>query len=953
MRSLARCLTALACSAGLAVYGVVGLAAQAPVQAAATAKPIQLPPHVFEPYISPSNSLVKTAGQAGVKYFTLDFLQTPRPGSCTVDWNGDPATPVGSYAQGIAALQAEGGQVVPSFGGASADSDDTELADSCHSVPAIAGQYEHVITTYHLTRLDLDTEEDSLNNYAGIERRNEAIAMVERWAARTGRVVQFIYTIPTNTTGIDQGGAYVLQNAVQAGARIAVVDIMTFDYYDNLPHEMADNTESAVTALFNVLHRLYPGKSPGQLWGMIGLCEDIGGPPQPGVDDYGPAETFTIGDAHTVERWAAARGLAELTFWNLASDNLKSAPYQYSHAFEPFTSRVTARVSSAAVPALGGSSLAVTSQSGNLRTISCPTPRFCLAAGEYGNRATVWDGRSWSAPAPVDPGGSTVEVTSVSCASARFCAAVDTLGRALTWNGRAWSRPVPVSATGLEAVSCPGPGFCVAVDGGGDAVVFRHGSWSRPVRVDPTGTGMQSLSCASPTFCVAGDWNGDVVQFNGRAWSAPRQLEKTTGSAGGGLGDISCASARFCVAVDWEGSELTWNGATWSRPVAFDPDGAGGLISVSCRSAAFCLAVDGSGDVLTWNGSKWSSKQVDVTGDGFESVSCATTSFCVAVDWLGIALVWRGAAWPAPAVSCPHTTTSSAGTCTLTGAYTDGRTGVLSGISCASPSFCAAVDQNGNAYNWDGRRWSRTDLDPIAGVLTGVSCASARFCAAVDGNGYAFEWNGRSWSTTAYSVTSPADRTAPLTAVSCPDASFCVAVDGDGRALTWNGRSWSAPAAIDTAGLTAVSCVDSGSCVAVDTAGRVVGWNGTSWTAPALIDRGGAGLTSVSCGAKWSCLAVDNNGRALTWNGSRWSAPRIIDPRGSGLTAASCLAPGYCVATDWDGSAFVWRHGAWVGLTGAESSGGGTEALSCVRLCFAAEWNGTALVFRPPGRAAG
>ena len=358
---LCRTLAALACSAGLAVYGAIGLAAGAiPAQAAtsqpatsppaAHQAPIVLPPHVFEPYIGPSNSLTETARAAGVKYFTLDFLQTPKPGSCTVDWNGDPHTPVGAYAKGIAALQAEGGQVVPSFGGASADSDDTELADSCHNVPAIAAAYEHVLTTYHLTRLDLDTEEDSLNNYAGIDRRNQAIAMVEHWAARSHRVVQFIYTIPTNTTGIDQGGAYVLQNAVATGARIAIVDIMTFDFYDNLPHEMADNTRDAATALFNVLHRLYPLKSPAQLWAMIGVCEDIGGPPTPGQDDYGAAETLSIGDAHSVEQWAAARGLAELTFWNLASDDLKSAPYQYSHAFEPFTSQSSAPASRCAPP---------------------------------------------------------------------------------------------------------------------------------------------------------------------------------------------------------------------------------------------------------------------------------------------------------------------------------------------------------------------------------------------------------------------------------------------------------------------------------------------------------------------------------------------------------------------------------------------------------------------------
>jgi hypothetical protein len=100
---------------------------------------------------------------------------------------------------------------------------------------------------------------------------------------------------------------------------------------------MADNTEGAAQQLYDRLHVLYPGKTPSQLWGMIGVTEDLG------VDDYGPAETFTLADAGTVERWAAARGLAELSFWNVQDDNTagsqqKQSPYQYSHILEPFTS---------------------------------------------------------------------------------------------------------------------------------------------------------------------------------------------------------------------------------------------------------------------------------------------------------------------------------------------------------------------------------------------------------------------------------------------------------------------------------------------------------------------------------------------------------------------------------------------------------------------------------------
>ncbi len=69
-----------------------------------------------------------------------------------------------------------GGDVVPSFGGYSADQGGTEIADSCTSVPKIAKAYEKVVTTYGVTRLDMDVEAKSLSNKAGIARRSEAIA---------------------------------------------------------------------------------------------------------------------------------------------------------------------------------------------------------------------------------------------------------------------------------------------------------------------------------------------------------------------------------------------------------------------------------------------------------------------------------------------------------------------------------------------------------------------------------------------------------------------------------------------------------------------------------------------------------------------------------------------------------------------------------------------------------
>jgi chitinase len=311
-----------------------------------------LPQHLFAPYFESYNTTddpAAFASESGSKYLTMAFLQTATPGSCTVDWNGSPATPIAyaQYGKQIAQIRAHGGDVIPSFGGYAADDGGTEIADSCTDVNAIAAAYENVITTYGVTRLDLDTEDKSLTNPAGIDRRNKAIALVEQWAACHHRTVQFSYTLPTFPTGLTANGLSVLQNAVANHARVDVVNIMTFDYYDGLPHEMATDTESAVTGVVAQLKALYPHRSTQQLYAMMGVTEMVG------IDDYGPSETFTTADAATVAKWAQQKGLSLLSFWAIERDNgtcvgtkgagacsgVAQSDWFFSHAFEPFTSR--------------------------------------------------------------------------------------------------------------------------------------------------------------------------------------------------------------------------------------------------------------------------------------------------------------------------------------------------------------------------------------------------------------------------------------------------------------------------------------------------------------------------------------------------------------------------------------------------------------------------------------
>ncbi|MEU3225590.1 glycosyl hydrolase family 18 protein [Streptomyces sp. NPDC006976] len=345
-RTLGAVLSALATT--VASAGLI-LGSGAGAQAATTAA-TPLPAHVFAPYFEAWNgdSPAALSQASGAKYLTMAFIQTDNRGSCTPYWNGDSSTPItqSEFGADFATIRSRGGDVIPSFGGYTADNTGTEIADSCTNVDSIAAAYEKVISTYDVSRLDMDIEDNSLDNSAGIDRRNKAIKKVQDWAAAEGRPLQISYTLPTTTRGLAESGLAVLRNAVSNGAKVDVVNLMTFDYYDGASHDMAQDTQTAITGLKGQLASLYPSKTEAQLWGMTGIIE------MPGIDDYGPAETFTTANAPTVYDWAVSKGVGTLSFWALQRDNggcpgtggsdtcsgIAQDTWYFSHTFAPFTS---------------------------------------------------------------------------------------------------------------------------------------------------------------------------------------------------------------------------------------------------------------------------------------------------------------------------------------------------------------------------------------------------------------------------------------------------------------------------------------------------------------------------------------------------------------------------------------------------------------------------------------
>jgi hypothetical protein len=262
--------------------------------------------------------MTATADASGAKYLTLAFLETTGKRSCTLAWNGSKTQTVadGRHLSDIASLRAEGGGIVPSLGGWSADQGGTEIGDSCKTVGSIVAAYQELVTTYDVSRVDMDIEGRSLTNTAGIDRRNRAIAQLQAWATANGRPLTISYTLPTSASGLEPSGLAVLQNAVQNGVRIDLVQPMVFDYYDRTTTDMGTAAINALTGLHAQLHALLPAKSDAQLWAMEGATI------MNGIDDYPKkTEVTTLAHAQQLRDFAVANGLGSLSMWAIQRDN--------------------------------------------------------------------------------------------------------------------------------------------------------------------------------------------------------------------------------------------------------------------------------------------------------------------------------------------------------------------------------------------------------------------------------------------------------------------------------------------------------------------------------------------------------------------------------------------------------------------------------------------------------
>jgi len=261
-----------------------------------------------------------------------------------------------------------------------------------------------------------------------------------------------------------------------------------------------------------------------------------------------------------------------------------------------------------------------------LTSVSCVSYDFCAAVDNAGRVVMWFNSGPWGGPQDID--GSN-QLDSVSCA-AGFCAAVDQAGNVLTFNGSSWGPPDSIDPGHyLEAVSCPTAAWCMAVDDSGRAFNYNGTSWSGPDDIDGADL-LSSISCPSSSFCAAVDINGNAVIFNGSSWASPATIDD------GPLSSISCSASSFCLAIDESRAFTYYSNGSWSAPQAVEPSAPPYLKSVSCVSYDFCAAVDDSGNVIEFHQGQWD-QPMSPAANAMESISCVDPSLCAVVGQNGYA----------------------------------------------------------------------------------------------------------------------------------------------------------------------------------------------------------------------------------------------------------------------------------------------------------------------------
>ena len=318
----------------------------------------------------------------------------------------------------------------------------------------------------------------------------------------------------------------------------------------------------------------------------------------------------------------------------------------------------------------------------DLGAVSCATARRCWAVGVAGPNAAPASGVSvidatsnggvtWKAQQVV--GGSTPELSGVSCPTTTECMAV-----------------------GSNGASLPGSGVVITTSDAG-------ATWS-PALSPQNALVVSSVTCASPIDCTAivsdgiSTWSAHSPDF-GQTWQQEGDLP--SGFLPGD--DLTCVAGGTCIDAGYvpttnghgQGAVAVSadGGQTWA--LASVPSGTGVLQSTACISATDCLAAGSTGttvsDVVPAKGELLHSADgghtwVPSTGalpvDDVYGLACPSADQCAMVG-----TTWKGF----PAVGTGGVAESTDAGLTFLSSPTSYVPITLTAVDCPSASGCVAV----------------------------------------------------------------------------------------------------------------------------------------------------------------------------------------------------------------------------------------------------------------------
>ncbi|WP_443042555.1 chitinase [Streptomyces sp. NBC_00344] len=300
-RPLSRRLRPVATAVAVAaVAGGTAFTAQAE-PSAATPPTLAAAPQAVAPYLyngwgnPPDPAEVQQA--TGVSWFTLAFVLSD--GTCDPKWDGSRPLTGDVDQRTVDTVRKGGGDVVPSFGGASGN----KLEESCADSDALAGAYQKVIDAYGLKAIDIDIEGDAYNSAVIQQKTIDALKKVK---ADNAGLVTYV-TFPSDQGGPDDS---MIGRAADSGLEVDGWTIMPFDF-GGAGQNMADLTEQATDGLKNTVKSAY-GYSDDDAYRHSGLSS------MNGITDN--QETVTTGDFESILAYASEHHLARLSFWSVNRD---------------------------------------------------------------------------------------------------------------------------------------------------------------------------------------------------------------------------------------------------------------------------------------------------------------------------------------------------------------------------------------------------------------------------------------------------------------------------------------------------------------------------------------------------------------------------------------------------------------------------------------------------------